>query len=52
MSLTASVYIATSSDGYIAREKGDFDWLDAAQATVPEGKDLGYQKFMETVDVW
>lgn len=47
--MKATVYIATSLDGFIARANGDIDWLDtAAQA---EGEDYGYKAFMDTVDV-
>ncbi len=50
MSLEASVFIATSLDGFIARENGDIDWLDEANKTVPEGEDCGYYEFMSSVD--
>ena len=49
--MKVSAYIAQSLDGYIAREDGNLDWLDAYNAIIPEGEDLGYQAFMNSVDV-
>ncbi len=50
MTLHCSVFIATSLDGYIARDDGSIDWLEAANATVPPGEDCGYADFMASVD--
>ena len=42
------LFIATSIDGYIAREDGSIDWLD--DLVHPEGVDYGYANFMVQVD--
>ena len=48
--MKASVYIATSLDGFIARRDGSIDWLEEAHGLVPEGEGCGFQAFMDSVD--
>ncbi len=51
MTVTCSVYIAASLDGFIARPDGDIDWLHNPAYTLPDGEnDFGYEAFMATVD--
>lgn len=45
-----SVYIATSMDGFIARENGDLDWLPGSEGSTTD-EDYGYHKFFDSVDV-
>jgi dihydrofolate reductase len=43
-----TVFIATSLDGFIAREDGNIDWLTAFED--PGGEDYGFGTFMKSVD--
>lgn len=47
--MKASVYIATSVDGFIARANGELDWLPSG-IDADSGEDYGYQAFMDSVD--
>ena len=48
--MKVSVYIATSLDGFIARNDGAIDWLNEANNTVSGGEDYGFSEFMKSVD--
>ncbi|MFC2133093.1 dihydrofolate reductase family protein [Bacteroidota bacterium] len=41
------LYIATSSDGFIAKKDHDLDWLKIAEQ---EGEDYGYNDFYNSID--
>jgi dihydrofolate reductase len=45
--MRASVFIATTTDGFIARKDGDLDWLIAADQG---DEDYGFEDFMASVD--
>lgn len=52
--MKASVYIATTLDGFIARENGELDWLPGSDGEVDinaENEDFGYNAFIDSVDV-
>ena len=51
MSTKCSVFIATSVDGFIAREDGDIEWLHNPAYVMPDGGDLGFGEFIRSVDV-
>ena len=51
MDIKVSVYIATSLDGFIARNDGELDWLDEAKSVVPDGEDCGFKAYMDSVDM-
>ena len=46
--MRATVYIATSVDGFIAREDGGIDWLPEGGGE-EGGEDYGYQEFVDSV---
>ena len=45
--VSGEVFIATSLDGFIARQDGDIGWL--VGLPVPEGEDFGYADFMDGI---
>ena len=47
--MRATVYIATSVDGFIAREDGGIDWLPDG-GDEEGGEEYGYQEFIDSVD--
>lgn len=52
--MKASVYIATTLDGFIARKNGELDWLPGSDGEVPidsENEDFGFNAFMKSIDV-
>jgi dihydrofolate reductase len=47
--MKATVYIATSVDGFIARENGGIDWLPGG-GDAESSEDYGYQELIDSVD--
>lgn len=51
--MKASVYIATTLDGFIARENGELDWLPGSDGEIlieSENEDFGFNAFMKSID--
>jgi hypothetical protein len=51
MNSRLSVFVATRSDGFIARDDGAIDWRELANASLPAGEDCNSTSFTESFDV-
>ena len=49
MKSSCTVYIATSTDGFIAQKDGGIDWLHNPDYVL-EGEDFGFAAFMDSID--
>ncbi len=50
--MKTTAFIATSLDGFIAREDDEIDWLESSEETEETAdEDYGFSAFMDTVDV-
>lgn len=49
MGITCIAFIATSLDGFIAKEDGNIDWLNNPKYEIP-GEDFGYEQHYQRVD--
>lgn len=51
MKIQVLAFLATSLDGFIARENDALDWLDEANKSVPKQEDLGFKQFFDSIDL-
>jgi dihydrofolate reductase len=50
-SVTASVFVGISLDGFLARPDGNIDWLTGGDNGGGDGAEYGYDEFIKDIDV-